>query len=143
VLAALVLQAGLAAAEVSISDAWVRALPPTQQRTAAYLTLHNSGPQRREITGGSAELAGRVEIHESREVEGYMRMMPVNAVSLPPGGDVQLAPGGVHLMLLELVRMPVPGEQLELCLTLADGEEICTRAAVRRSAADDTHSGHH
>jgi copper(I)-binding protein len=133
----------VALAEVTISDAWVRALPPTQQQTAAYLTLHNDGDTTRRVVGGSAELAGRVEMHRSEQVEGYMRMSPVDGLTLAPGENVQLAPGGVHLMLLELERMPAEGERLELCLTLADGEQVCTRAPVRRTAASDDHAGHH
>ena len=51
------------------------------------------------------------------------------------GERVVLAPGGVHLMLLDLNTMPQPGEELELCLQLAAGEEICTTAQTRKSAA--------
>jgi periplasmic copper chaperone A len=130
-------------ADVTVSDAWVRALPPTQRQTAAYLTLHNDGAEARQVTGGSAQLAGRVEMHRSEQVDGYMRMSPVTSLPLPPGQSVQLAPGGIHLMLLDLERMPAEGERLELCLTLADGGRVCTLAPVRRQAGGEDHSGHH
>lgn len=140
VLMALAASAG-ARAGISLSDAWVRALPPTQSNTAAYVTLRNTGDSPVRIEGGRAELAGRVEIHRSESVDGYMRMTPVEFLSLAPGERVQLAPGGVHLMLLDLERMPAEGEMLELCLTPVGASPVCTEAPVRRNAAGG-HSHH-
>jgi copper(I)-binding protein len=123
---------------VLLEDAWVRALralPPTQKVTAAYLTVSNPGDRPVTITGGSAELAGAVEIHTTREIEGYMRMEQLPHLHLPPGGSLRLAPGGTHLMLLQLERMPVAGETALVCLHLASGKVACTEAAVRKSAA--------
>lgn len=132
-----------AIAEVTLSEAWVRALPPTQRNTAAYVTVHNSGAEPLQVVGGSAELADRVEIHRSEGRDGMTRMVPVAALPVPAGGSVSLAPGGTHLMLLELERMPAEGETLELCLALADERQICTEAPVQRSEGKQDHSHHH
>jgi copper(I)-binding protein len=131
---------------IALEGAWVRALPPTQSNTAAYLTVSNPGGTPVEIVGGSADLADSVEIHTSREIDGYMRMEQLAGLSVAPGESVQLSPGGTHLMLLGLARMPAPGETLRLCLNLASGGEVCTRAGVRKSAArqqTDNHHSHH
>ncbi|MFV0277006.1 MAG: copper chaperone PCu(A)C [Parahaliea sp.] len=140
----LVLMGGLlpARAELEISDAWVRALPPVQRSTAAYLTLRNSGPQALEVSGGSAALAQRVEIHRSEMADGMMRMRQVSSLRLAPGETLQLAPGGVHLMLLGLSRMPDEGEQLELCLQAGAAGTACTSATVRREAEARAHHHH-
>lgn len=134
--------AGAARAELAIDDAWVRALPPTQSNTAAYLTFTNEGGEAVRVVGASAGPAARVEIHRSVEVEGYMRMEPVASLDVAPGESVQLAPGGVHLMLLDLARMPAEGESVELCLVLEDGRRPCTRAPVRRGGPGGSHSHH-
>ena len=76
-----------------------------------------------------------MEIHTTREIEGYMRMEQLPHLHLPPGGSLRLAPGGTHLMLLQLERMPVAGETALVCLHLASGKVACTEAAVRKSAA--------
>ena len=62
------------AEDLKIEDAWVRALPPTQKVTAAYLTVSNPGPAAVTITGGKADLAAEVQIHSTREIDGYTRM---------------------------------------------------------------------
>ncbi|MBN7799104.1 copper chaperone PCu(A)C [Parahaliea mediterranea] len=132
-----------ARAELSLDDAWVRALPPTQRNTAAYVTLRNEGDTPVEIVGGRADLAGRVEVHRSEEVDGLMRMVPVPSLPVAPGETVRLAPGGLHLMLLDLERMPAEGETLQLCLTPAAGSPVCATAAVRRRAGGGEHAHHH
>ena len=125
-----------------LTDAWVRALPPTQSVTAAYLTISNPGDESLTITGGSADIAGEVEIHTTREIEGYMRMEQLPHLHLPPRGSLRLVPGGTHLMLLELERMPVAGETTRLCLQLSTGESVCTEAAVHKSARDSGQHNH-
>jgi copper(I)-binding protein len=129
-----------------LQDAWVRALPPTQSNTAAYVTVTNTADTAVTITGGSVDFANTVEIHTTREIDGYMRMEQLPGLTVAPGATVSLAPGGTHLMLLELSRMPVAGESTRICLDLASGDTACTDAAVRKSAQQGqthTHHQHH
>ncbi|HDY83842.1 MAG: copper chaperone PCu(A)C [Gammaproteobacteria bacterium] len=121
-------------AVVELAGAWVRALPPTQTNTAAYLTLTNRGDTGITIVGASADLAGKVEFHTAREIDGYMHMEQLQDLPVAAGQSLQLAPGGTHLMLLGLARMPLSGETVHLCLELATGHEVCTVAEVRKTA---------
>lgn len=131
-----------AQAQAVLEDAWVRALPPTQANTAAYVTVRNPGSEPLTITGGSAALAARVELHDTAEVDGMLRMRQQDSVTVPAGGSLEFAPGGLHLMLLELERMPAAGEVLELCLEI-DGEPVCTEAETRRATASSGHDHQH
>ncbi|MDX1735805.1 MAG: copper chaperone PCu(A)C [Halioglobus sp.] len=124
---------------LEISAAWVRALPPTQPNTAAYLTLRNGGERELVVVGASADVAGRVEVHHTRQVDGLMRMEQLQRLPVAPGATVKLEPGGAHLMLLDLQRMPAPGDEVRLCLQLASAEEVCTVAAAHKSGP----AGHH
>ena len=142
--AALVFCVGAAAqGSLSVSDARVRALPPTQPNTAAYLTIGNAGPEALEIVSARSVIADRVEFHVTREVDGYMRMEQLATLKVAAGQTLQLAPGGIHLMLLGLSAMPAPGQRVTLCLTTAAGEEVCTEAPVRKDAGDAGHQHHH
>ncbi|MEM8561300.1 MAG: copper chaperone PCu(A)C [Pseudomonadota bacterium] len=140
---ALALSTGLAADEapLRIEEAWVRALPPSQSNTAGYLTIMNSGDETLTITGGSSEIAEFVEIHTTREVDGLLRMERLNEITLQPGQTVELAPGGMHLMLLDLERMPAEGEEVALCLELQNAAQQCVTAEARKRA-DGGHSHH-
>lgn len=130
-------------AVVAVSDAWVRALPPGQPNTAAYLTVTNPGAATVTIVGASSAISNSAEIHTTREVDGLQRMERLTQLQVPPGGSVSFAPGGTHLMLLGLQRMPAPGEEVKLCLELAPAGEVCTDAPVRKSAAGAQTHEHH
>jgi len=128
-----------------IDNAWVRAMPPSQVSTAAYLSVHNIGDSRLKIVGASSQSEAIVEIHTSREVDGMVSMQALEEVILAPGQRLEFAPGGMHLMMLGLDKMPAPGEKLKLCLEFDGGASVCTLAEVRRAAAspgDKTHSAH-
>jgi copper(I)-binding protein len=133
-------------AKLEFEDAWVRALPPFQPSTAAYLTLVNRGEVAIAIVGASSNVADKVELHTTRKVDGLMRMEQLEGLAVAPGERVILAPGGTHLMLLGLAYMPVPGDDVQLCLQLAAGGEVCTTAEVRAGGAAldaPDHSHHH
>ncbi len=132
-----------APASVAIEGAWVRAMPPGQSVTAAYLRAINRGTVGLKITGASSDVADRVEMHRTQEVDGRVRMQRLDHVLLPAGGEAQFAPGGAHLMLLGLPRMPETGESVHLCLQLDIGETVCTEATVRRATPAPGGHSHH
>ncbi|WP_162846131.1 copper chaperone PCu(A)C [Seongchinamella sediminis] len=140
----LLLRSVLAQAEPTVSEAWIRALPPTQPVTAAYAAVTNSGAELVKLVGARIEGVGRVEIHTTREVDGLMRMQQLQELAIAPGQTVALAPGGAHFMLFELEAMPRPGESRSLCLLFEGAGEQCVTATVRKSAeADHSHHQHH
>jgi copper(I)-binding protein len=130
-------------AELTLSDAWLRAMPPTQSMTAGYLTLRNDDTQDRVVTGASSDASPRVEIHTTVERDGMQRMEAVSRIPLASGDALTLTPGGYHLMLREMPRMPAVGESVTLCIEFAEGEPVCTQAEVRRDAPDTDHSHNH
>ena len=129
-----------------LEDAWVRALPPSQPSTAAYLTLDNRGDTAVGVVSASASIARTTEIHTTRQVDGYMRMEQLEGLAVAPGERVKLAPGGTHLMLMGLSYMPVPGDTIELCVKLTSGQAVCTEAETHKtppnSGGEDLHQHH-
>lgn len=130
-------------ANLVIADAWVRALPPGQPNTAAYMMVTNSSSETVTIVEVSADIAKKTEIHTSRDVDGYQRMEQLQQLSLAPGQSQAFAPGGMHLMLFGLEQMPAEGEQVQLCLKTAAGNETCTTAGVRRGVDTAQSHEHH
>ena len=131
--AGLLLAGTAQAADLSIDQAWVRALPPTQTTTAGYLRIRNTGSEDRVLVGASSPVAGAAEIHTTAEVDGMMRMQRLPRVLVPAGSEVKLEPGGMHMMLFRVGRMPAPGEQVELCLQFEGlTEPSCSQADVLR-----------
>lgn len=110
------LGAAPALADVSVTDSWVRATVPQQKATGAFMELKSDVPAR--LVAASSPLAGVVEIHEMRMEKDVMKMGPVPALELPAGQTVQLAPGGYHVMLMDLKAQVKEGDQVPLTLVV-------------------------
>jgi copper(I)-binding protein len=93
-----------------------------------YGTLHNPGPSDQVITGVSAPDYREVTLHETLVDDGIGRMRPMDALTVPAGGTVDLAPGGDHIMLHGRRR---PDGHVLLTLQLATGATTQV-GAIRR-----------
>jgi copper(I)-binding protein len=125
-------------AAIRLEKPWVRRAPampdarPGAESTAAgYVTLLNRGPACDALVAASADVAARVELHETRNMSGMMMMERVDKVELAPGSRVELRPGSYHLMLIGLKRALTPGQTVTLTLELERGGRMTTRAEVR------------
>jgi periplasmic copper chaperone A len=118
-------------AEVLVTDAWVRGLPPGVANASAYMTLRNTGSEDVVLTGASSPLAGSVLLHTTMNHGGMLHMTHIETLTLPAGSEVKLESGGTHLMLTELAETPAPGTEVELTLEFADGTTQMLRLPVR------------
>ena len=86
---------------IDVKNAWVRTAVPGQSATGAFLTItHKEGAR---LVRGTSPVAGVTEIHEMKMEGDVMKMRAVaDGVELPAGKAVELAPGGYHLMLMDL-----------------------------------------
>ena len=91
-------------ADITIRQAWSRATPKGASVAAGYLTIENHGNTVDRLLSVSSPVARKVEIHETLEAGGIMRMRPVkDGLAIPPHGKLVLAQGGSHLMFLQLM----------------------------------------
>ena len=91
------------AGDLAITEAWSRATPKGAKVGAGYLTIENKGSTPDRLIGGSADVAGKVEIHEMAMSNGVMKMRPLETgLVIEPGKTVKLAPSGYHVMLMDL-----------------------------------------
>lgn len=118
--------AGVARAEITVADAYVRAAMPSAPSAAAYMVLRNDGAEADRLVSASAEIAARTMLHQSAEdTAGVMRMDALaQGVVIPAGAERALAPGGTHVMLMGLSRPLAQGAQVELLLTFERAGEI-------------------
>jgi copper(I)-binding protein len=118
------------APDITVTDAWVRAVPGSTV-AAAYFTARNSGARPLTIIGIRSPAAARVMIHETALVGTQSTMRPHEQLPLAPQQSVHLSPGGMHLMLMDLRQPLVPGTQVQLVLLLEGGASLTVVAPVR------------
>jgi periplasmic copper chaperone A len=105
------------AGDLVISQAWSRATPGGAKIGGGYLTIENKGSTPDRLTGGSADVAGKIEVHEMAVSNGVMKMRPLDkGLAIEPGKTVKLAPGGYHLMMFDLKSPLKQGEKVPVTL---------------------------
>lgn len=103
--------------DITIASPWTRATPAGAKVAGGYLKLTNTGATADRLVGGSSEIAGRVEFHEMALSGGVMRMRPLNGgLEIKPGQTVELAPGGYHMMFMDLKRQLKQGDTVKATL---------------------------
>jgi periplasmic copper chaperone A len=107
----------LKAGDLVITQAWSRATPGGAKVGGGYLTIENKGSTPDRLIGGSADIASKVEVHEMAVNNGVMTMRLLDdGLTIEPGKTVKLAPGGYHLMLVDLKSPLKRGEKVPLTL---------------------------
>jgi copper(I)-binding protein len=108
-----------------ITQAWSRATPGGARVAGGYLTIENRGTAPERLLSGSTELARKLEIHTMAVDKGVMTMRPVeDGLTIASGGSVTFAPGGYHLMFVDLNAPLRQGEQVPVTLTFERAGEI-------------------
>lgn len=113
------------AGDLVITQAWSRATPNGAKVAGGYLTIENKGTAPDRLLGGSGEIAGKVEVHEMAVNNGVMTMRPLdNGLAIEPGKTVKLAPGGYHLMLMDIKGAFKPGDKVPVTLEFAKAGKV-------------------
>lgn len=98
---------------------------------AAYMLIANQGETNDKLLSVSSDVAQFVEVHKTEMQDGVMRMQQVEFIEIPAKSQVELKPGGYHVMLIGLKRDLVPGEKIQLLLNFEKAGEISVEAEVR------------
>jgi len=127
-----------AADAIRVIDPWARATVPGQKVGGVYMEIVS--PRDARLVGVFSPAAGAAEVHSMTMDGGTMRMRAVEALDLPAGTPVKLAPGGYHVMLFDLRKPLVAGETVPLTLVIEEtgkrAHKITVSAIVRASGHD-------
>jgi copper(I)-binding protein len=105
------------AGDLVITEAWTRATPKGAKTGGGYLIIENKGTAPDRLIGGSADIAGSVQVHEMSMDKGVMKMRPLEkGLAIEPGKTVKLAPGSYHLMMMDLKSPLKKGDKLPITL---------------------------
>ena len=118
-------------ATVQIKDAWCRPTPNGAQAGACYLKIESSVANR--VTGVATPLATNAMIHDMTMANGMMTMSDMaDGLPLTAGDEVELKPGGKHVMLMALTAPLIDGTAVPLTLTFSATPAMTVQAAVRQ-----------
>lgn len=121
-------------AEVAVTNPWARATIIAGRPGAGYLSLISDTGDR--LVSVSSPISGHILLHSIEPGgNGVSRMVHLDTLDLPAGETVTLAPGGMHLMLMQLTQNLEKGTSFPLTLTFATEGEITVEVPVLGIAA--------
>lgn len=103
--------------DLILENVRARATLPGAPVAGGYLTITNNGSQSDRLTGGSADFAGKLEVHEMKMENDVMKMRQLkDGIEIPAGGSIELKPGGYHIMFMKLAEQLKEGESRKAVL---------------------------
>lgn len=133
---------------VTIENAWVRPTVSGQDIGAAYMTF--TSKQNANLTHVESDMTQSVEIHSMSMQNGVMKMRMLEKLELAAGKPYKLEPGGFHLMLFDLKKPLLDGDQVNFELTFKSGNtefkqkiKALVKTPVSSESNDGGHEHHH
>jgi copper(I)-binding protein len=132
------------AGELDFHEFWVAETPPSAMATAGFARIANPGDAAMTITAAESSACKRIEFHRTETTNGIARMTQQSRLTVPAGDELELAPGGTHLMLIGPASLHA-GERVSISFELESGEKFTREAEVRvrgNDSDDDPHAHH-
>lgn len=110
---------------LTLTGGFTRATLPNAPVAGGFMTITNTGAADDVLLSAAADFADMTQIHEMK-MEGdvmQMRALP-DGLPIPAGQTVTLAPGGYHVMFMNLNAPLVAGEDVTVTLTFRDAGRV-------------------
>lgn len=114
---------------IKIEDAYTRATVPGQQVAGGFMKIENKGVAD-QLISASSTVAGEVQLHEMAMDGNVMKMRQVKEIAVPAGGVIELKPGGLHLMFMNIKVPLAAGETVPVKLKFAKAGEVEVKMPV-------------
>ena len=129
--AILALTRGVLASDLMVMGAFARASGVTTATSGVvYMTLTNQGAAADTLTSITTPAAGMAMLHESTTQDGVASMKEMSGLEIPAGGIVEMKPGGLHIMLMELNGPLKKGDTLKLTLNFEHAGAVDVEAKI-------------
>ena len=103
----------------------------SQSKTGAvYLSIMNMGAKSDELIGMSSTAASSAMLHQSKDENGVMKMEMLDILEIPAGKTVDILPGQMHIMLMELKATLKTGDHVALELEFKNSGKVSVDAIV-------------
>jgi periplasmic copper chaperone A len=122
-----------------VHGVWIR--PAVKgDNSAIYFVIHNHSSRADELIGVSTDMARAVEMHESKMNGDVMQMNRLETVPLEAYAEIKFAPGGLHVMLIDLKNDLEVGSQIEVVLHFKNYEDIRLMVPVKETSVPEDHT---
>lgn len=117
---------------IKIDLPWTRATPTGSKVAGGFMRIENTGKEPDRLLGGTAIVAGRLEVHEMAMIDNVMKMRELAAgLEIKPGQSIELKPGSYHVMFMDLQSTLKEGDKVKGTLRFEKAGMIEVEYVVR------------
>ncbi|MBK0420914.1 copper chaperone PCu(A)C [Leucobacter sp. CSA2] len=131
-----------AKAPLALEGAWAKANAGGKMTdmSGVFGKLVNTTDKEIVLESAASPAAKMVQLHETG-ADGKMSEVK-GGFTIPAKGSLELAPGGNHIMLMEMPKPIAAGDQVDVTLKTADGKTVDVHALVKDySGANESYDG--
>ena len=134
---------GAAATTVTFEDGWAKATDTDM--SGVFGTITNPGDTDLHLTGVDSDVGGSTELHETVPGgSGTMMQEKEDGFIIPAGGELNLEPGGNHVMLMDLTDPITTGQDIQIVLEFDDHtDQVVTVSARDFQGGEEEYMGDH
>ena len=133
----LVFVSDITLANLTLDNAWVRSVPINSEKMSAYGLLKNTSMSSYNLIRLEASGFKKTQIHQSQMEKEIMSMKELKNLIIKANSEIELAPGGKHIMLQSPMKIFKVGDSVELLLFFKSNYEekvIRVNVPVKRAA---------
>lgn len=127
--------------QLKIENPYARATVPGQKAAGGFMKIENKGTAD-QLIAASSPVAGEMQLHTMTMDGNVMKMREVKVIDVPANGSVELKPGGLHLMFMDIKTPLKAGEAVPVKLKFQKAGEVEIKVPVREISAGSGHKKH-
>ena len=127
--------------QLKIENPYARATVPGQKAAGGFMKIENKGTAD-QLIAASSPVAGEMQLHTMTMDGNVMKMREVKVIDVPANGSVELKPGGLHLMFMDIKSPLKAGEAVPVKLKFQKAGEVEIKVPVREISAGSGHMKH-
>ena len=114
---------------IAVNGAYTRATVPGQAAAGGVMKITSNGAAD-QLISVSSSVSDDVQLHTMTMNGNVMRMREVKQIDVPANGAVELKPGGLHLMFMNIKAPLKSGELVPVKLKFAKAGEVEVKMPV-------------
>ncbi|WP_068544251.1 copper chaperone PCu(A)C [Thalassotalea crassostreae] len=104
------------AADIEVSEQYVRETIPGTKISSAYMLITNNSDKELILTAAKSNVSSRIELHQHIMTEDMMKMQQVDSIIIKANDNVKLQPHGYHIMIFDIDKPLVADTEITMAL---------------------------
>lgn len=116
--------------QLKIENPYTRSTAPGQKVAGGFMKIENKGVAD-QLISASSPVANEMQLHTMAMDGNVMKMREVKTIDVPANGSVELKPGGLHLMFMDIKAPLKAGDSVPVKLKFQKAGEVEIKVPVR------------